>query len=270
MDTTEFKAYDLDDYITEIYDQTETYSDDVFLLCGLIGKSRSLRILEPFCGNGRILIPLARDGHHIVGMDKSQPMLNSARRKIQELPEKVQGRIKLIQADVTTDQWPVGFDLVILGGNCFYELPSADMQEHCIRSAQHSLRDGGYLYLDNNHMEGDLAVSWQDLGVVHKNRFPTGECADGTRVTGTMETIWFDAEKRLVRFRRTVKLRSSSGETKSKAWIQQKHPPSTLEMKAWLQRHGFVVEHLWGDRKQSPYTDESARAIFWARLAKKG
>ncbi len=81
-----YKAYDVDYRITEIYDQTETQTEDISLIKELIGDNRSLKILEPFCGNGRIFIPLAQDGHEIVGIDKSTPMLDSARDKIRELP----------------------------------------------------------------------------------------------------------------------------------------------------------------------------------------
>ena len=38
-------------YIGEIYDSTETQTDDVELLLSLIGEQQK-RILEPFCGSG--------------------------------------------------------------------------------------------------------------------------------------------------------------------------------------------------------------------------
>ena len=60
--------YDIESHIAEIYDQIEMHTDDVTLLRKLIGGRGALRILEPFCGSGRILIPLALDGHHLVGL----------------------------------------------------------------------------------------------------------------------------------------------------------------------------------------------------------
>lgn len=269
MEISKVRAYDVDDYVTEVYDQTETQTEDVRLLRELIGASARLRILEPFCGNGRILIPLAEDGHEIVGLDISATMLDSARRKIRDLPEAVQQRVTLLQVDVTTEEWPGDLDLVVLGGNCFYELATAREQEGRIRQARAALKPNGRLYLDNNHMEGDLDPEWQkDLGVLHENRFPTGTCADGTEVKGTTETIWFHAGERLVRFRRTVEITTPDGSATKKEWVEQKHPPSTQEMRAWLETHGFAIEHLWGDRRKSAYTDASGRAIFWAQRQK--
>lgn len=265
MNSVSFKAYDADRYIAEIYDKTETQTEDVALLRLLLRGRGRLRILEPFCGNGRILIPLAEDGHQLVGLDKSAPMLGSAKEKIRQLLQDVQDRITLTQADVTKAPWPEGFDAVILGANCFYELATGEEQEGCIRKAAASLRQGGHLYLDNNHMEGDLAEGWRKPGI-NENRFPTGTCADGTRVTGTAETIWFDAPDRLVRFRRTLEIVTPDGKATKKEWIEQKHPPSTGEMRAWLDQYSFVIENLWGDRRQGRYTDQSGRAIFWAEL----
>jgi SAM-dependent methyltransferase len=256
--------YDVDNRIAEIYDQIETHTSDVELIGRLVGRRDRLRILEPFCGTGRILIPLALGGHELVGLDQAAAMLEAARAKVGELRPEVRRRITLTRADVTASTWPHGFDLVVLGGNCFYELATPDEQEGCIASAGAALRSGGYVYVDNNHMEGELDESWRQPGVTG-NRFPTGECADGVRLEGTTEAIWWDASKRLVRFRRTLTVTSPDGAAASCEWIQQKHPVSMAEVRSWLEAHAFEIEHLYGDRAGRPYAETSPRAIFWAR-----
>ena len=59
MSHNKTNMYDIEPHIAEIYDQVEIYHDDVELIRKLIGGRGPLRILEPFCGTGRILIPLA-------------------------------------------------------------------------------------------------------------------------------------------------------------------------------------------------------------------
>ncbi len=255
--------YDVDPHIAEIYDQIETYADDVELIRNLIKNRRPLRILEPFCGTGRILIPLAQDGHSLIGIDQAKGMLNLARTKIVPQGSQVTARIELIEANAISCDWPRDFDLVILGANSFYELATPEEQEQCIISANRVLNAGGWVYVDNNHMEGDLDESWQKPGV--EEGFPTGTCRDGTRVTSTKETIWFDVHKRLVRFRRCTKVITVDGNSFKQEYIQQKHPVSADEVKGWLTRHHFEIIHFFGDRKGNPYTPESNRAIFWAR-----
>ena len=46
--------YDVDSHIAEIYDQDETGTDDVEFIERLIKGEDKIRILEPFCGTGRI------------------------------------------------------------------------------------------------------------------------------------------------------------------------------------------------------------------------
>ena len=149
--------YDVEAHVAEIYDQVENYSDDVDLIKTLIGERKQLRILEPFCGTGRILIPLALAGHHIVGIDRAQVMLDRAGDKISRLPAEVQSNVQLFKADILALEWPENFSVVILGCNCLYELATAEEQELCISRAARSLKPDGYIYLDNNHMESHLA-----------------------------------------------------------------------------------------------------------------
>ena len=261
MSVNATSGYDIDRYGAEWYDQHETYTDDIELIRRLIDGCGPLRVFEPFCGTGRILIPLARDGHEIVGLDRSQSMLERARTKIDQLPDNARSRISLIQGDAIADPWPSGFDLVILGCNCFYELASAEEQETCIERAAASLRPGGYLYLDNNHMEGDLAQSWREPGM-HIHEW-TG--SDGVCFQDSSETIWFNAPRRLWRSRRRYIVTFPDGTTTEHEFIVQKHPVSVLEEQEWLVKHGFLTLHLFGDRAGSTYTPEAGRGIFWAR-----
>lgn len=255
--------YNITPYVTEIYDQSETYTDDLELIQSLIQGSKSLRILEPFCGTGRILIPLAIAGHTLVGLDNAAGMLLRAWEKIQNLDRGIQGKILLMEGDAVDANWFNEFDLVILGGNCFYELSSPEEQEKCIINAASALKPGGHVYVDNNHMEGELDSSWQKPGI--RAGFPTGICRDGTSVESWTETIWFDTPNRLAKFRRFTKVTFPDGKILEREYFQQKHPVSVTEVQTWLERHGFLIEHVYGDRNGNPYTIESDRAIFWAR-----
>ncbi|UCH43629.1 MAG: class I SAM-dependent methyltransferase [Dehalococcoidales bacterium] len=263
MSQNKTNIYDIEPHLAEVYDQSEIYQDDVELIRDLIGDRKPLRILEPFCGTGRILLPLAVDGHQLYGFDQAKGMLDRARMKVGQLPAEAQQRVTLTVADAIGTPWPRGFDLVILGCNCLYELATPEEQERCIISAAGSLNPGGYVYVDNDHMEGELARSWRRPGVAQG--FPTGNCADDTRVESYIETIWWDAPRRLVRFRRGTRVTLPDGTIVEKEYFQQKHPVSTLEVWTWLEKHGFMVRHLFGDRMGSPYTDISGRAIFWAK-----
>jgi SAM-dependent methyltransferase len=269
MAQNSINPYDVDAHIAEAYDLCETETADVELIRRLIGEQKPLSILEPFTGTGRILLPLAQDGHTVTGIDQAHGMIEQARKKVAALPEDVQKRITLIEADVICSGtpgaygWLGGFDLVILGGNCFYELATPQEQEQCVRLAAAALKTGGWVYIDNDHMEGELHPAWQQIGVPEK-RGIRGACADGSRVESFLETIWFDAPRRLARFHRWTEISAPGGETVVRECIQQKHPVSTGEVRAWLEQSGFAIQHLFGDRQGTPYSENAGRAIFWA------
>ncbi|MBN2258888.1 MAG: class I SAM-dependent methyltransferase [Anaerolineaceae bacterium] len=156
MSINQSNLYDLDRHIAEIYDGVENGQEDFNLICKLIDTQKNRSILELFCGTGRRLIPLAQEGHNLCGKDQSTAMLDQASSKAAQLGDSVRDRIRLIHADVLTREWPPGFDIVILGCNCLYELATPAEQCQCVQLAAHALLPGGFLDIDNDHMEGDL------------------------------------------------------------------------------------------------------------------
>ncbi len=113
-------------------------------------------------------------------------------------------------------------------------------------------------------MEGELDPAWCRIGEKTTGRPQT--FLDGATMVGTDEAIWVDRPKRLWRAHRTMEIHTPDGKTMRKEWVQQKHPPSTEEMRTWLEKYDFKVLEMWGDRKRAPYTDRSGRVIFWAQL----
>ncbi len=100
MSRNKTNKYDVDPHVAEIYDSQENYADDVELIRNRMGKRESLRIPEPFCGTGRIVIPLALDGHRVVGLDRAKAMLDGAREEIRLLPHEAQSKTTLIRVNV--------------------------------------------------------------------------------------------------------------------------------------------------------------------------
>ena len=244
---------DLDARAAEMYDEIEAGTEDIELIRGLIGDRHGLRILEPMCGTGRILIPLAADGHELVGMDISKAMLDRASAKIALLPGDIGQRVALIEADVTICEWPKDFDVVILGGNWAFQLPSAEAQERCIACAATSLRPGGDLFHDTDRMEGDLPENWRAPGVKEGRPWTS---PDGVLFEPSSETVWCDAKGRLHRSLRRTVVTYPDGRQAVTEGIVQKHPVSAGEIRGWIEAHGFAIE--WAD-------ETPGRIKYWAR-----
>lgn len=257
------RSMDYDDQLlAEIYDQEETSTEDVELIRLLLPSQTPLNILECFSGTGRILIPLARDGHQLTGIEISEAMTARARNKLANLSEEVRSRVRLVVGDVLVDEWGEGYDIVLLGGNCFFELPSPESQEDCVRRASQSLVPGGYLFVDTNDGSGhgadssEIGSEWTGL---------EGTTPDGVYGKLSANVVDVDA-KGVSRFVRTWYKKRPDGTEETKQYAACKYPVSAEEVEAWLGKHGFQVLKKYGGYSQRPYVKgESGRAIFWAK-----
>jgi len=260
-------AADYDDpLLAYLYDLCESEVEDVALLRRLIARWRPaedapLRILEPFCGTGRILIPLLADGHKVAGIELAPAMLARAIAKASALGEEARRRAEWRVGDVLQGGWGSGYDLVILGGNCLYELPDARAQERCIALAAEALAPGGRLVVDNDDYRG----GWES------DPYPTSrvtmEGTDPAGVYGRATATWlgFDEATRALAIRREWLVRTPEGAEIRREYLAQKRPVSAGDVRRWLAAHGLRVLAVYGDRKGAPHAPgRSPRAIFWA------
>ncbi len=133
----------------DMYDRNETGTGDVEFALSVIGGAPR-NILEIACGSGRFLVPLAKAGHIVTGLDFDEYMLEKISKKAAGL-----SNITWRRADAVKDEWGTGFDVVMLAGNFLFNLIS-DMdyekaQELLIRKAADSLKPGGSVYIDYSY-----------------------------------------------------------------------------------------------------------------------
>ena len=89
-------------FLAELYDLIPGYAKRADLQFSLDqGRAAEGPILELGCGTGRVLIPMARQGCTITGLDLSPYMLAKCREKLESEPPEVQGRVNLVQASMT-------------------------------------------------------------------------------------------------------------------------------------------------------------------------
>ncbi|WBW99779.1 class I SAM-dependent methyltransferase [Oceanirhabdus sp. W0125-5] len=216
-------------------------------------------MLECFCGTGRILIPIAVEGHKICGIDLSPNMLNRAINKVNSLDEEVQERITLKQEDVLEGNWGKGYDLIIIGCNAFYELPSAELQERCIKKAYEALREGGLLFIDNNDYKGD----WGRSDFLNERNIFQGECSDGTIGKYTLKQHSFDEKNNILHYSHKLYI-SKDNKKFTFEYKSRKHPVTAEEVKGWLDKYNFNILNFFGSRNGEEYNRKSSRAIFLA------
>jgi hypothetical protein len=165
-----------------------------------------------------------------------------------------------IRRDVLSGEWGNGFDLIILGGNAFYELPSAAMQQRCISLAAQASSPRGLLYVDNNDFDGTWRLAPQPRVIFE------GPTADGSYARYRMEELSFDPRAAILHMKRTATFRYPDGRERCREYTAAKHPVSKDEVQRWLEQSGYEILQVFADRAGTAYrAGGGKRAIFWAR-----
>jgi len=146
--------YEADSLTTEIYDAQaasliagSAVEGDVDFYRRLAGETGG-PILDVGCGTGRVAAVLAADGHEVVGVDLSAPMLRLAERRRKELPADVAGRLTYRQADMATLDLGRQFALIVAPSRVFQFLITTEAQRQALAALRTHLRPDGRLVLD--------------------------------------------------------------------------------------------------------------------------
>ena len=193
--------YAVDSLSTEVYDVLGASISAASSIGGDVDFYRRLAektggpILDVGCGTGRVAVALAADGHEVVGVDLSAPMLRLAERKRAALPADVADRLWFQQGDLATLDLGREFALVITPSRVFQFMLTTDAQRQALAALRSHLRPDGRLVLDLFDPLLDFVVPSEEAPtrggeVMH----PT----TGNRVTWTVTGRYPDPARQLI------------------------------------------------------------------------
>jgi SAM-dependent methyltransferase len=106
------------------------------------------RILELGAGTGRVTVPLARDGRHVVALDQSAAMLARLAARVARLPPAAAARITPVSGDLRTFSVGGRFPLVIAAFNVLEHLYTRGEVTACLQRVAAHLEPGGAFAFD--------------------------------------------------------------------------------------------------------------------------
>ena len=216
-------------------------------------------VCELACGTGRVLLPLARAGFEVTGLDLSQAMLDKLQAKLDKEPREVQARVTLECADMRDYRFTQKFGLVFCAFNSFLHLLTTDDQLACLRSVREYLADDGRLVLNIFAPDHNRLANKTETLVDRETDPETGRDMVVTNITKR------DPANQAMQTSQYVDRIADDGTVRRYAasftlcWIHHR------EMHLLLRLAGYEVVAVYGGFDKHPYDYVSGRQVFVAR-----
>jgi SAM-dependent methyltransferase len=247
-----FNGYQEYAFIADLYDYVTPYRDrpDIGFYIHA-AKEIGGPVLEVGCGTGRILIPTARVGIEILGLDLSPSMLNVCRERLLEESEEVRARVQLIEADMRDFKLERAFRLVTIPFRPFQHLTTVEDQLSCLGCIHRHLVEGGRLIFDifNPSLE---ALTREDVGeeIIEEPDFTT---PDGRRVVRWHRIVSRDHFNQINHVELIYDVAHPDGREERLVHPFPMRYLFRFEAEHLLVRSGFEIEHVYADFDKSPY-----------------
>lgn len=238
--------------IADLYDHVGPYRDraDVSFW---VEEARSAGgpVLELGCGTGRILIPSARAGAELVGLDSSPSMLAICRERLAREPEDVRRRVGLVHGDMRSFDLERRFALVTIPFRAFQHLLSVEDQLDCLSAVHAHLVGGGRLIVDvfNPSLE---ALANRELGK-ELNEEPEFETPDGRRVVRRHKITAHDRFDQVNRVELIYDVTHPDGHEERLVHGFGMRYLFRYELEHLLARSGFAQEHVYAGYDRAPF-----------------
>jgi SAM-dependent methyltransferase len=257
-------------FIADLYDFVVPYRDrpDIrFFVDAAIDAGSP--ILEVGCGTGRVLIPTARAGVEVVGLDFSSHMLAVCSERLRQQSTDVQSLVQLVQADMRSFDLARRFNLITLPFRPFQHLLTVSDQRACLETLRAHLADDGRLILDlfNPSLEA-LANRQEGEEFGEEPEFTT---PDGRRVVRRHKILMHDRFTQTNKIELLYYITHPGGREERLVHSLTTRYLFRFEAEHLLARCGFDVEHLYAGFDKSPYGSKyPGELIFVARKASGG
>ena len=213
-------------------------------------------VLELGCGTGRVAFPLARAGVNVVGIDRSAPMLDRARRRARR--SAARARVRLVRGDIRHLPFPPRrFPLVIAPYGILQSLLRERDLAATLDSVAGVLARGGTFGLE---LVADLP-SWEEYRKKVSLRGRDG--AAGPRIT-LVESVRQDRKRRLTHFDQEFVERRGR-DVRRRRFSLAFRTLSVPQMARRLEKAGLEVTSILGDYQGGPW---DRRADVWILLAR--
>jgi SAM-dependent methyltransferase len=113
-----------------------------------LAKKAGGPVLEIGCGTGRVLLPIARQGIEIHGIDNSLPMLSVLKNRLKKEAPEIRQNVRIHRGDMRHFRLNRKYSLVIMPFRPLQHMCTMDDQAHALTSAAFHLKKDGIFAFD--------------------------------------------------------------------------------------------------------------------------
>ena len=256
------------DQFAEYYDHVLPYRnrEDVGFFVDLARAARG-PVLEVACGTGRVLLPCARAGAEVVGIDLSAGMLDVCRQRLARERPEVQARVELHEADMRTLDLGRQFDLITAPFRGFQHLLTVEDQQRALRAIRRHLADDGRFVLDL--FNPSLPILGDERWLVSPLVEPAFTMPDGRSVVRSLRIVSRDYFAQVQRLEMIYDVTWPDGRTEHRASQFPLRYLFRFEAEHLLAREGYRVDAIYGDYERHAYgeTEYPGDLVFVCRKA---
>ena len=248
-------------FSAEVYDHVVPYAarEDIDFY---VDESRRCggEVLEIGCGSGRVLLPIARAGVAITGVDHAEAMLARCHQKLKQESQDLQDRVRLHKADMRAFDLGRRFALITTPFRVFQLVTSVEEQLATLACLRRHLSADGRLILDLYSPRLDLLAS--DVTGVEQAHEPEFILPDGRRVVRCHRILERDLARQVMHAEFVYHVTLPRGEHQTirdafrMRWIFR------YEAEHLLARAGFRVEAVYADFSRQSYDEGLGKELI--------
>jgi SAM-dependent methyltransferase len=245
-------------YYDEAYATKEDLQDLAFYVD--IAKASGGPVLELACGTGRVLLPIAREGISIHGVDNSLPMLDVLQGKLRQELKDVRELVSASQGDIRSFRSNREYPLVIIPFRPLQHMFTVEDQVAALQTAAFHLEGGGHLVFDVFYPKFDSLNSKVGQEILELEWTPKSDPSKVIRRYLRKESV----DKINQNFTATFIFRTYQGEK----LVQEETEPLRMSyytyphLRALFLLTGLEIVEEYGSFERTPLDNEAEEMIF--------
>lgn len=248
------------DKIARFYDAENLEMTDDLALYSDLAAAYGEPILDVGCGTGRVMLHLAQEGYHCVGVDTSPQMLERGRRKLQALGDAAK-HVQFVEGDISAYKSDQPFQLILLPYHAFMHFQELRDQQQVLRQLVANLAVGGVIVFDLPNA-GEAFSTQDDHAISLERTFIDPE---------TDHVVMQQSVSRLDRATQQLYITWIYDEITDDSTLKRTVAPLVLryvflsELTLLLEINGLKVIEVYGDYDGSPFVDGCPKMIVVAQ-----